>query len=166
MTSADFERQYEENSDEELLRLSLQPDDLVPDARIALRAELARRGIAGDERLAEFRRQESKREAELARNPGSLFVIHPGMGRARFGRAGLVRDGDTERFRTTVFVILFWLPLFPTGTFLVERKGGSGELRFIERLPLDWEQVLSVWVVASAALLGLIWVFKLGLFVH
>ena len=27
-----------------------------------------------------------------------------------------------ERFKTTVFVVLFWLPLIPSGTYLVERK--------------------------------------------
>ena len=31
----------------------------------------------------------------------------------------------------------------------------------LEKLPLDWEQVLKVWVVASATLLAVIWVFEL-----
>jgi hypothetical protein len=68
-----------------------------------------------------------------------------------------------ERFKTTVFVVLFWLPLIPTGTFLVERKRRflSSQITVLERLPLDWEQVLKVWVVASAILLVVIWVFKL-----
>jgi hypothetical protein len=31
----------------------------------------------------------------------------------------------------------------------------------LERLSLDWEQVLKVWIVAAAGLLALIWAFKL-----
>jgi hypothetical protein len=72
-------------------------------------------------------------------------------------------ETGTERFRTTVFVVLFWLPLIPTGTFLVERERAflSNQFTVLKRLPVDWEQVLKVWVVASASLLALIWIFKL-----
>jgi len=68
-----------------------------------------------------------------------------------------------ERFKSTVFVVLFWLPLIPSGTFLVERKRAflSNRMTILKRLPLDWEQVLRVWVVAAGALLALIWAFKL-----
>ncbi|HYL11624.1 MAG TPA: hypothetical protein VEV41_01220 [Terriglobales bacterium] len=68
-----------------------------------------------------------------------------------------------ERFKTTVFVVLFWLPLIPTGTFLVERKRSflSNQLTVLKRLPLDWEQVLKVWVVTACTLLAVIWTFKL-----
>jgi hypothetical protein len=42
----------------------------------------------------------------------------------RFGRGSRVYDPKTglEQFRTTVFVVLFFFPLIPTGTYLVERK--------------------------------------------
>lgn len=68
-----------------------------------------------------------------------------------------------ERFKTTVFLVLFWLPFVPTGTFLVERKRESlsDQMTVLERVPLDWEQVLKVWVVASATFLAAIWIFKL-----
>ncbi len=68
-----------------------------------------------------------------------------------------------ERFKTTVFVVFLWLPLIPTGTFLVERKREflSNQMTVLERIPLDWEQVLKIWVVASATLLAVIWAFKL-----
>lgn len=68
-----------------------------------------------------------------------------------------------ERFRTTVFVVLFHLPLIPTGTFLVE-GGENFSLRpnkVLKRLPLDWEQVLKVWIVMCGNVLALIVAFKL-----
>ena len=68
-----------------------------------------------------------------------------------------------ERFATTVFVVLFHFPLIPAGTYLAERKREffSNQTTFLEKLPLDWEQVLKVWVVAAGSLLALIWIFKL-----
>ena len=73
------------------------------------------------------------------------------------------RETGKERFKTTVFVVLFWHPLIPTGTFLVERERAflSNEMTVLKRLPLDWEQVLKVWVVAAGTLLAVIWAFKL-----
>ncbi len=67
-----------------------------------------------------------------------------------------------ERFTTTVFVVFFYFPLVPTGTYLAERERGffANPITFLEKLPLDWEQVLKVWVVAAGSLLALIWVFK------
>jgi hypothetical protein len=83
----------------------------------------------------------------------------------RYGKAERVcsPDAGLEQFRTTVFIVLFWLPLIPTGTFLVERKREffGNEMTVLARLPLDWEQVLRIWVVASATLLAIIWAFRL-----
>jgi hypothetical protein len=148
------------------LRLALDTEQLTPEANAILSGELARRQINNTERIKSFREEEEKRKAEQSRNPGRLFVFHPyGIGRKRFGKAGRIYDAETgmERFKTTVFVVLFWLPLIPTGTFLVERKRAflSNQMTILERLPLDWEQVLKVWVVASATLLAVIWIFKL-----
>jgi hypothetical protein len=35
------------------------------------------------------------------------------------------------------------------------------ELTELQKLPLDWEQILTVWVVAAGAILGSIWLIKL-----
>ena len=82
----------------------------------------------------------------------------------RFGKGNRSYDPETglERFKTTVFVVLFWFPLIPRGTYLVERKRTPPDGVFgLERLPLDWEQVLKVWVVAAGSILGFIWLIKL-----
>jgi hypothetical protein len=42
-----------------------------------------------------------------------------------------------------------------------KRESLSPEITVLEKIPLDWEQVLKVWVVATAGLLSVIWAFKL-----
>jgi hypothetical protein len=165
MQYEDLAKAYETKTNEELLRLALDSEHLTQEASAVLSSELSRRGISGTERLAAFRDEEEQRKEELARNPGSLFLLHPyGIGRKRLGKAGRVYTPETrvERFRTTVFVVLFWLPLIPTGSYLVERKREflSNEMTILKKLPLDWEQVLKVWVVAATILLALVLVIK------
>ncbi len=164
MEIQDFAREYQSKTDEELLRLELVSEQLTPEANDALKGELSRRVITGTDRLSAFREQEAQRQTEQARNPGSLFSFY-GSGRRRFGKAGYLYNSETgmERFTTTVFVVLFYFPLIPTGTYLAEKKREflSNQITFLEKLPLDWEQVLKVWVVAAGSLLALIWVFKL-----
>jgi hypothetical protein len=162
----DFTEGYRGKTDEELLRLSLDAEQMTTEANAALDGELARRQINNPVRLRAFREEEDKRKEEQNRDPGSMFIVHVyGIGRKRFGKAERIYNPETgmERFKTTVFLVLFWLPLVPTGTFLVERKREflSHQMTVLERVPLDWEQVLKVWVVASATLLAAIWVFRL-----
>jgi hypothetical protein len=166
MEIQDLIKEYETKTNEELLRLALDSEQLTPEATTALTNELAKRRLSGTEQLNAFREAEEQRKVEQSRDPGTLFFLHAyGIGRKRFGKAEYNYSSDTgiERFRTTVFVVLFWLPLIPTGSFLVERKRKflSNQMIVLEKCPLDWEQVLKVWAVAAASLLTLIWVFKL-----
>ena len=164
MEVQDVAKEYQFKTDEELLRLELDSGQLTPEANDALRGELSRRLINGTDRLNAFREQEAQRQTEQAANPGNLFSFY-GIGRSRFGKASYSYNSETgmERFTTTVFVIFLFFPLIPTGTYLAERKRSflSDQIAFLEKLPLDWEQVLKVWVVAAGSLLALIWVFKL-----
>lgn len=164
MEVQDFAKEYQSKTDEELLRLQLDSGQLIPEANDALKGELSRRLINGTDRLSAFREQEAQRQTEEAANPGRLFSVY-GIGRDRFGKARYVYNSETgmERFATTVFVVLFWFPLIPTGTYFADRKRAflSGQIAFLEKLPLDWEQVLKVWVVAAGSLLALIWAVRL-----
>lgn len=161
-----FAEEYQNKTDDELLRLALDSEQLTPEAAAALNDELGRRRINKNEQLPVFIEEEKQRKEEQRRNPGNLFVLHPyGVGRDRFGKAGCIYSPETgkERFKTTVFIVLLWPPLIPTGTFIVEKKRSffSRQVTVLERLPLDWEQVLKVWVVAFAILLAVIWGAKL-----
>ncbi len=158
--------EYRGKTDEELLRLALDPEQLTPAANVVLHDELARRRINSAEGLSAFRKDEEQRKEEQGKNIGSLFVFHScGIGRKRFGKAGRIYSPETEmeRFKTTIFIVLFWLPLIPTGTFLIERKRAflPNQMKVLEKLPLDWEQVLTVWVITSAILLVVILMLRL-----
>jgi hypothetical protein len=166
MEMQDFIGLYGTKTDEELLRLSLRSEQLTMEASSALTSELARRGINSTERLATFRDEEARQKVEDDKNLGTLFLIHPyGIGRKRFGEAEYVFSSETgiERFKTTVFIVLFWFPLIPTGTYMVERnrKFLATNVLILEKLSLDWEQVVKVWVVAAVSILGLSWVVKI-----
>jgi len=157
----DLADEYQIKTDEEVLRLALDAADLTPEAKIVLNDELSRRGIGSPEQLTAFRQEEAQREEQEAKEAGRLSVLHPyGVGRDRFGKADRVYDPTTrvERFKTTVFIVILWFPLIPTGTFVIEKKRSlfSRRVTILERLPLDWEQVLHVWVVATGILLLII----------
>lgn len=161
MEIQDLAEEYRTKTDEELLRLALDAADLTPEANLVLSNELSRRGINTAERLASFRVEEGYRKEEASKHTGSLFIIHPfGIGHLRFGKADRVFNPTTglERFKTTLFVMLFWFPLIPTGTFFVEKKPSlfSKKLTILRRLPLDWRQVRRVWGVAIGILLSVI----------
>jgi hypothetical protein len=157
----DFARQYAGMQDEELLRLALAPQELMPEALDALNAEMSRRGLRSEEHLQAFRVQEEHREKkfELRELQRKKLLYPQGLGQARFCKADYTSDPATgyEEFRTTFFFLLFWLPLFPVGTYRVRRKKDSGsDFVAAERVPLSWHQVLQVWTVMMLALLGLV----------
>ena len=169
MEIQDLAEEYRGKTDEELLRLAVAAADLTPEANLMLSNELSRRGISTAERLVPFREEEKKRQEEASKHTGSLFIIHPfGIGHFRFGKADYLYNpvSGLERFQTTIFVMLLWLPLIPTGTFLIERKRSFFSTRFtvLKRLPLDWRQVRRVWGVVIGILLAI--VVALGLLLY
>lgn len=162
MEVQDFARHYAALTDEELLRLALTPDQLTDDAMLALNAELGIRRLATPEHLANFREQETERKREIARNTGEFFLRPYGIGRVRFGKAERKTDSESglEEFTTTLFVVLFWLPLIPSGTYRVRLLSTRGflrrDIRVIDRLPLNWAQVWRVWATAAGCIALLI----------
>ena len=160
----DFVRSYSAKSNEELLRLRLDSKDLTDEGSAALMYELARRGIDGADKLDAFRDREKSPKEEVSRKPVNLFVsFRLGVGRWYFGKADRTVNPDgVEQFRTTMFILVFWIPLIPTGSYLVEKEGGffSRKITILQKQPLDWEQVLKVWCVAAAAILAVILIVK------
>jgi hypothetical protein len=158
MEIQDVARGYEFKSDEELLRLALAPDQLTPEAATALTFELSRRGLDGAEQLNSFREEEEQRNAPPYKHKPLFLAGLWGIGLKRFGKADriLLPKTSRERFRTTIFAVLFWFPFIPTGTYLAERHRRTGMTIFMRQLPLDWEQILKVWIGAVASLLGFV----------
>jgi hypothetical protein len=161
MNISEISEKYRAKSDDELLRLAVSPDQLTDEARTALQVELATRNLDDNEHLAAARNQEKARKADIG---NLMFVPHFGVGRMRFGRAGRTFDPITlrERFSTTVFIVLLCFPFVPTGTYLVERQPEFPDhLTSLERLPLDWQQVLKVWIVTIGSILACIFLLRL-----
>ena len=165
MRYEDFAGSFERKSDEELLRLEMESGSLTPEATATLTNELAKRRINSAERISAFRDGEKRREEAQSKNPGNLFLhFRFGIGRWYLGKAERVRDPNTgtERFKTTVFILLLWFPLIPTGSYLVEKQRGVGSrgITILKKLPLDWKQVLRVWAVAIVGLVVIISVLR------
>jgi hypothetical protein len=106
--------EYRNKTNKELLRLALTPEQLTPEAQSALTAELATRDINGEANLDAARHEEEQRKAENDRELGTLGFVF-GVGSMRFGKANRVYDPETgtERFKTTIFIVLLCFPLIP-----------------------------------------------------
>lgn len=144
MQVQDFAKEYETKNDEELLRLTLDPSQLTEEANQALFAELRKRRLDNKQQVDTFRQQENKRKQKEESDIGRLWISpRTGIGRRRFCKGDYRVDPSTgiEEFTTTVFVLIFWMPLIPTGTYRVSRNKQSliSQMRGIEKLPLNWE---------------------------
>jgi hypothetical protein len=171
MQIQDFLREYETKSNEELLRLATDPSQLTDEANSALLAEMRKRGLDDSEQLNNFRQQEKERKQEEENSIGRLWIsARTGIGRQRFCKANYQADpaSGIEEFTTTVFILIFWLPLIPTGTFRVSRNKKSlfNQVRGIEKLPLNWAQVMQVWFAMMLGILFLILILKFLAYMH
>ena len=156
---------YRHLSDDEIMRLSFDQDQLTDEARMALQSELATRRITL-ERIEKFRFEVKRFSRKLQRRE-ALSRFKETRYKRWYGKADVAYDSDTrlERFTTTVFIHFFFFPLIPIGTFRVRKKRSFWSTpRPIEKLPLDWEQVLTVWVIAAAILFALI--LALRIYIH
>jgi hypothetical protein len=158
---------YSQMADEELLELAASPDELLPEAKQILASELARRNL-GKEQIETYRKNlEAERKAEeTEKNRAEVRRWGITTGRNWFFKADLTFDNETdsEQFTTTVFSTMAWfLPLIPLGTYRVQRSRSepNRKLEIVKKLPLNWEQVLRVWVVSSGSIFAVILAIRL-----
>ncbi|HEX4309843.1 MAG TPA: hypothetical protein VHZ25_07430 [Acidobacteriaceae bacterium] len=166
LTTFDLAREYGSRSDNDLLRLIRIEDQLTPESRAALHAELEQRGLRADRNHSTPENTDQALAAYCRTQPGAMFFVpHMGIGRSYFWKSHSTVDRSTgmEVFEATVFLVLFWVPLIPLGTWRMRRKAGVFPARCegVDRLPLDWHQIRVVWSVAGAALFALFWGAKL-----
>jgi hypothetical protein len=163
----DFELEYSGRTDNELLRLALASQDLVENAKVALETEMARRGLkAADIDVARY--EDEKREEEVERETANRLIgLHwQGVGTSRFCKWERRYDAasGTEEFTTTVFFKLAWIPLIPLGTYRARRKSGLFQrTQVLEKVKLNWNQVLWVWMLTTLAMLALVLLVRFGL---
>lgn len=163
MDVQELAEQYHHRTDEELLRLKVDEDQLTAETRVALHSELSIRGL-GSEQVQQFRVEEI-RQRELEKQQEERKALQKINYRyVHYGKADRDYDPETnlERFATTYFMGFAGLPLIPIGTYRMQRKHSWWRpITVVEKLPLDWNQVLTAWVVSAGILLVLLWAFKL-----
>jgi hypothetical protein len=162
-----FEREYASRTTDDLLRLASEPQNLVDGASMALHSELSRRGLkAADIDTARYPQEKHAQQHERKAAERLLHIHRQGIGTSRFCKWDRVHNvaSGTEEFTTTLFFILAWVPLIPLGTYRVRRsKGLVPNQHVIEKLPLNWSQVLWVWMIALLTMLALALVFQFAL---
>ena len=141
---------YGSKSDDELLALAADLDSLTLEAREALRIELKSRGLDSSAKVTKF--VEQQKRLSFADEVSRLGLSWRGNGRRLYGKLNREVSGLNEEYDATIFVVLSYFPLIPTGTYRVCREQGRTELRFVSKLPLDWIQIVWTWVKSLAVL--------------
>lgn len=118
--TATFAARYEQMSDGELLRVAADRETLIPEAAIAIDAELARRGFSVATAKQEARRAERK---ATRRAIGNLGFSPRGYGKYFFGISNYHLDAAslTEEFDSTLWLWIMWLPIVPLASYHVQR---------------------------------------------
>lgn len=157
--------EYQSLTDDEILHLAEQREQLTEDARLVLEGELQRRRLSSSdvdsyktERVALENAYELKR---LTR----FYIRNVGLGKKFLGKTNRHRDpsGDFEQYDSTLWFVALWFPIFPIATYTVRRNlerwwGGvsASKERPLERHPRNWEQILLTWTKAVLVLWAIV----------
>ena len=162
--------EYQHLTEDELLHLAKEREQLTDDARLALDTELSRRSLWPSDVEAYRVERETADETEKLKRVARFYIHRVGLGKKFLGKAKRHRDpsGLFERYNATLWFVILWVPIFPIATYTVRRDlerwwGGvsaSDEIA-LERHPRNWEQILLTWVKAASVLLALRLIFLL-----
>ncbi len=155
---SDYRESYSLMTDDQLLKLALESETLIPEARSALSVELANRRL-GTMDVEEY--ADDLRGIELIeKQKKPLAQTFNGFGTRLYGKRDRKPDGS---FSTTKWVVIFWIPLLPLKSYRV-KYAGPGETSFLpgwsrkyfvlsESAP-DVRQVINVYSFLALFLLG------------
>ena len=158
---------YQNLTDDELLHVGTEREQLTEDARVALDGELARRRLSAaeiDAYKVEYVKTDKAEKLKIANQVGTNFTARRGVGKKFLGKANRRLDpsGRFEEYESTQWFVVFWFPVFPIASFTVRRDFErwlgmvfASDPVALERHPRDWEQILLTWVKAAAFLLAL-----------
>ena len=152
---------YTDKSDDELLNLALDSASLTPEAVDALKAELNKRGLGSPEHLSRFAEEQKRSDlADLNDRIKKLGLSWRGFGRKLYGKSNVEVLGASEEYDATVFLVAYYFPLIPTGTYRLSREWGAKDFRVLEqKKALNWGQVVWIWTIAigliAAAIIAL-----------
>jgi hypothetical protein len=155
--------EYQRLSQDELLHLAEEKDQLTDEARLALDAELHRRKVTSSD--VDFHRIEfdAADKADKLKRATPDLILYGGLGKRFLGKANRHRDPGRmfEQYETTLWFVVLWFPVFPIATFTVRRELErwlgmlvASDAVALDRHPRNWEQILLTWVKAASVLLA------------
>ncbi|HWO38410.1 MAG TPA: hypothetical protein VNO32_57290 [Candidatus Acidoferrum sp.] len=162
--------EYQRLSQDELLRLAEEKDQLTDEARLALDAELHRRKVTSSD--VDFYRIEfdAADKADKLKRATPDLILSGGLGKKFLGKANRHRDptGLFEQYDTTLWFVVLWFPVFPIATFTVRRELErwlgmlfASDAVTLDRHPRNWEQILLTWAKYALVVLLLRFTFLL-----
>ncbi len=154
--------QYEHLTDDELVNLADQREDLTEEARSQLEVELKHRNIT-PEVLVSLSKIRKTEDCQI----DTLGLSAHGCGKKLFAKKvhnynALSGDEDIE---TTLWAVVFWFPVAPLASYLIRRKRRENwwqrswqqsEMTVLQRLPLNWGQVITTWIKGLVFALALL----------
>ena len=157
--------EYQHLTDDEILHLAENRDQLTEDARLVLDGELHRRKLSSSDIDSYRTERVAAEEAEKLKRLTRFYIHRVGLGKKFLGKTNRRRDpsGDFEHYDTTLWFVALWFPIFPIATYTIRRDlerwwGGvsaSDEIP-LERHPRNWEQILLTWIKTVLLLFALI----------
>ena len=156
-TKAAFEANYENLTDEELLRIAADREELVEEAAAALEVELQKRGLRQGQ-AQKFKRNLQRIEARDT--VGRLGIGVRGIGKQFLGASNYVADNvnQFEEFDSTLWGFVLYLPVLPISTVRIRRRLrgksffwslGATDFTTMELKGLDFGQVALTYVGAA-----------------
>jgi hypothetical protein len=160
---------YEHLTDDELLRVAEDRNDLTDDARVVLDSELRRGNLSSVDVDSYKTGRVAEERAEQLRRVNRFYIARAGFGMKFLGKTDRRPDpnGKAEYYIATLWFVVFWFPVFPVACYTVHHRferwwGGdvaSKEIA-VERHPRNWQQILLTWVKAALVLmLLLVWIY-------
>jgi hypothetical protein len=153
---------YQHFTDDELLNLAQQRDQLTQDASLAFDAELASRKLSHEE-VQSYARKTAAQERAIERQKTRSRFFYETRNKKFLGKKNRYRDPRKriEEFDTTLWLVA-GIPLFPLSSYRVRRRFRSWlapcpsrKLHLLETKQRDWEQILWTWVKTALLLLAL-----------
>lgn len=156
--------EYSHLTDEEVLNIADDYDDLTIEAKQNLAAELRRRNLS----LADVTAYHEETIALADRPDPNLFTAHVslpyGIGKKFLGKLDYSLDTQSqfEEFETTLWFVMFWFPLIPISGCRIKRDVGrdwrhgfTRRIWIVSKLPRNWNLILVTWIKGCLILLAL-----------
>lgn len=143
---------YSDKTDDELLALASDVEDLTPEARSVLVAELKGRSLNAPSRVEELKEEQQQYELNDDVDRAHQPLIY-GCGRRIFGRTNVETVGTGQEYDATIFAVVARFPLVPLGTYRFSNDGDCEHV--VQKKELNWSQVALVWAKGLAIVLGI-----------